>query len=153
MPMRFLSELPRLMLVVGVLALAAPVNAHTGAPLQLSAAEAYERARSGAVKLIDIRRPEEWRATGVAEGAERINMLHPQGAVGFAREVLDTVGGDLDAPIVLICRTGNRTARVQSVLTQMGFTNVAHVPEGMLGSRGTPGWIARGLPVDPCALC
>ena len=119
----------------------------------ISAAEAFALAEAGEITLIDIRRPEEWRQTGVAKGVNTINMLHPQGLPGFAREVYATVGNDLDAPIVLICRTGNRTSRLQPILTEMGFTNVRHVPEGMIGSRSGPGWIARGLPVEACQVC
>lgn len=120
---------------------------------EIGAAEAYALAKEGKVTLIDIRRPEEWRQTGVAEGAVRINMLHPKGLQGFAQEVYTLVGGDLNAPIVLICRTGSRTSRLQPVLTQAGFTNVKHIPEGTLGNRSTPGWIAQGLPIDPCKDC
>jgi rhodanese-related sulfurtransferase len=119
----------------------------------ISATEAFALAEAGEITLIDIRRPEEWRQTGVAKGVNTINMLHPQGLGGFAREVYATVGQDLDAPIVLICRTGNRTSRLQPILTEMGFTNVRHVPEGMVGSRAGPGWIARGLPVEACQVC
>ena len=120
---------------------------------QISAAEAQALFERGEITFIDIRRPDEWRQTGVAKGVTRINMQHPQGLQGFAQEVFDTVGGDLDAPIVLICRTGSRTSRLQPILTQAGFTNVRHVPEGMLGSRRAPGWIAQGLPTEPCPNC
>jgi rhodanese-related sulfurtransferase len=120
---------------------------------QITAAQAQALFAQGEITLIDIRRPDEWRQTGVAQGVTRINMVHPQGLQGFAQEVFDTVGGDLDAPIVLICRTGSRTSRLQPILTQAGFTNVRHVPEGMLGKRGSPGWIAQGLPVQDCSDC
>lgn len=119
----------------------------------LSASEAYQKARAGELTLIDIRRPDEWRQTGVAEGALRINMVHPQGVRGFIRQVSAEIGGQRDAPIALICRTGNRTTHMQKALQEAGFTNVYHVPEGMVGSRAGPGWIARGLPVDPCKTC
>jgi len=120
---------------------------------KLSATQAYELSQAGEITLIDIRRPEEWRQTGVAQGVKRINMLHPQGAIGFAQAVYAAAGSDLDAPIVLICRTGSRTSRLVPLLAEMGFTNVTHVPEGMLGSRAGPGWIARGLPIDACKDC
>jgi rhodanese-related sulfurtransferase len=108
---------------------------------------------AGQVTLIDIRRPEEWRQTGVAKGVTRINMLNPQGMSGFAQEVAQAVNNDLNAPIVLICRTGSRTSRAALALTQMGFTDVRHVPEGMIGSSAGSGWLEQGLPVDPCKNC
>lgn len=119
----------------------------------LSAPEAYERARAGELTLIDIRRPDEWRQTGVAEGALRINMVHPQGVPGFIRQVGAELGDKRDTPIALICRTGNRTTHMQKALQEAGYTNVYHIPEGMVGSRAGPGWIARGLPIEPCKTC
>lgn len=119
----------------------------------LSAPEAYEQTKSGEVTLIDIRTPPEWRQTGVAEGAHRIDMRHPKGPEGFVAEVLKEVDGDKNAPIALICRTGNRTTQVQKVLVARGFTNVYNVKEGMVGSGAGPGWLKRGLPVEPCKQC
>jgi len=119
----------------------------------LSAPEAFEQMRSGQITLIDIRTPPEWRQTGVPEGARRIDMRHPKGPEGFAAEVLTAVGGDKDAPIALICRTGNRTTQVQKELLARGFTHVYNVKEGMVGSGAGPGWLKRGLPVEPCKLC
>lgn len=142
-------------LLIGLLAWG-PLSAcaqKSGPESRLSATEAFEAHARQEITLVDIRRPEEWRQTGVAVGAERINMVHPQGLQGFAQTLYDRVGRDLDAPIVLICRTGSRTGRLQPILTEMGFTNVSHVPEGMIGSRAGPGWIARGLPVDACRQC
>lgn len=119
----------------------------------ISAQQAHKLMSSGQITLIDIRRPEEWRETGVAAGVTRINMVHPQGMTGFAQAVSQSVGNNLDAPIVLICRTGSRTSRIAPILQEMGFTNVRHVPEGMIGSSAGPGWIAQNLPVDPCKDC
>ena len=119
----------------------------------LAAPEAYAQAQAGKLTLIDIRRPDEWRQTGVAQGAIRLNMLHPQGPQGFVRQVLAEVDGNLDAPIGLICRTGNRTTQMQKVLQDAGFTQVVNIKEGMVGSAAGPGWIKRGLPVEACTAC
>lgn len=119
----------------------------------LAAPEALARTQAGQLTLIDIRRPDEWRQTGVARGALRINMAHPQGAAGFVRQVEAEMGGDKNAPIGLICRTGNRTTQMQQVLREAGFTHVYNVKEGMAGSSAGPGWIRRGLPVEPCPSC
>ena len=77
-------------------------------------------------------------------------MKHPQGAPGFTDALLQQVNGDRNAPIALICRTGNRTTQVQRYLQSVGFTQVYNVKEGMAGSSAGPGWIKRGLPVDGC---
>ncbi|MBT9569422.1 MAG: rhodanese-like domain-containing protein [Thiobacillus sp.] len=119
----------------------------------LSAPDAHALVEAGKLTLIDIRRPEEWRQTGVAKDAKRINMEHPDGLVGFLREVAREVKGDANAPIGLICRTGNRTTQIQKVMQEIGFTNVHNIKEGMIGSAAGPGWKARGLPVEPCLSC
>lgn len=121
--------------------------------LQLSAPEAHRRAQAGELTLIDIRRPEEWRETGVAQGAARIDLRQPGGAKGFADAVARQVDGHRDAPIALICRTGNRTTQMQRVLIENGFTQVYNIREGMAGSAAGPGWIRQGLPVAPCNRC
>lgn len=119
----------------------------------IAAPAAYAAAHAGKLTLIDIRTPPEWQQTGVASGATRINMIHPQGATGFVNDLLAKVGGDKTAPIALICRTGNRTTQVQRYLQAQGFTQVLNIKEGMAGSAAGPGWIARKLPIEPCARC
>ena len=119
----------------------------------ISAPEAFAAVQAGKVKLIDIRTPPEWKQTGVAQGATRINMLHPQGAAGFLNEVMTQVGGDKTAAIALICRTGNRTTQVQKFLQTQGFTQVLNVREGMAGSSAGPGWLSRRLPTESCTTC
>lgn len=119
----------------------------------LTAPEAFAQAQAGKLTLIDIRRPDEWRQTGVAKDALRINMAHPQGTSGFVQQVAAELGGKRDTPIGLICRTGNRTTHMQRALRDAGFTQVYNVREGMAGSAAGPGWIARGLPVEACPTC
>ncbi len=119
----------------------------------LAAPEAYAQAQAGKLTLIDIRRPDEWRQTGVAKDALQINMAHPQGMAGFVQQVTAELGGDRNVPIGLICRTGNRTTQMQQVLREAGFTQVYNVKEGMAGGVAGPGWIARGLPLQACDRC
>jgi len=116
----------------------------------MAAPDAAAAVAAGKITLIDIRTPPEWKETGVAKGAKRINMLHPQGAPGFVDQLLGEVKGDKNAPIALICRTGNRTTQVQRYLQSVGFTQVFNINEGMAGSATGPGWIKRGLPVEIC---
>lgn len=116
----------------------------------LAAPEAYAQAQAGKLTLIDIRRPDEWRQTGVAKDALQINMAHPQGMAGFVQQVTAELNGDRNAPIGLICRTGNRTTQVARYLEAQGFTQIMNVKEGMVGSGAGPGWIKRGLPVVTC---
>ena len=117
----------------------------------LSAPDAHAQVQAGQLTLIDIRRPDEWRQTGVAPDALRIDMA--QGPERFVRQVEAAANGDRNAPIGLICRTGNRSTHMQQALAEAGFTQVYNIKEGMVGSAAGPGWIKRGLPVAPCPAC
>lgn len=108
-----------------------------------SVQEIHDALNDNAARLIDIRRPDEWRETGVAQGAWPLDMTDP--AFGerlfAARELADGL------PVALICRTGGRTGYIMDQLRQGQFTGFVDAAGGMLGSRRHPGWIASGLPV------
>lgn len=119
----------------------------------LSARDALDQVQAGAITLIDVRTPGEWRQTGVPVGAALIDMNNPQGSQGFVDAVRAQVKGDRNAPIALICRSGNRSTYMQKVLEDQGFTRVYNVREGMGGSAAGPGWIKQGLPIEACKQC
>ena len=121
--------------------------------LTLSAPDAYAQIQAGTLTLIDVRTSDEWRQTGVAKGALRINMANAQGETGFIQQVGTALGGDKHRPIGLIGLAGNRSANAQKVLRASGFTHVYTIKEGMLGGSAGPGWIARRLPVEACRGC
>lgn len=109
----------------------------------LSAADALLAVQAGEITLIDIRRPDEWASTGVAQGAVTLDMRRDD----FVTALLAQPGITKNDPIALICARGVRSRRLASRLTEAGFTTVIDVPEGMLGSGAGPGWLKRGLPV------
>jgi rhodanese-related sulfurtransferase len=132
----------RLALILMAATLAAPAHASDGI---LTAAEAHRAAQAGEILLVDIRRPDEWRRTGIPEGALPLDMRRPD----FVVQLDQAVGGDRSRPVALICAAGVRTARVASALRRMGFSDLHDVSEGMTGSRAGPGWLRAGLPVTP----
>ena len=109
----------------------------------LDPAAAHEAAAAGEITLIDVRRPDEWDATGVPEGAVALDMRRDD----FLDALAAAVEGDRSAPVAIICAGGVRSDRVSGRLVAAGFTRVIDVPEGMLGSAAGPGWVERGLPV------
>lgn len=121
-------------------ALLTPAN--TGAVLSVSAA--HRQALDKEIVLIDIRRPDEWIATGIGQGAQPLDMRRKD----FVDALGAIVNGDLDTPVALICARGVRSARMTQRLAAAGFTVILDVPEGMLGSRLGPGWLASDLPTD-----
>lgn len=108
----------------------------------LTVAEAYQRAQSGEILLIDIRRPEEWAATGIPAGAVAIDMRRDD-----FTETLAAARGESAAPVALICARGVRSRRLTNRLNDAGIGPVIDVPGGMLGSFAGPGWLAAELPV------
>jgi len=94
----------------------------------------------GAVTLIDIRTPTEWRMTGVPPHAKRANYNAPN----FMAEIERITDGDKRKPITLICRSGNRSASAQAELLAAGYTQVTNV------SVGIKGWRAAGLKLEDC---
>jgi rhodanese-related sulfurtransferase len=132
-----------LVLAGGALAWRATRPAFAGGAL--SVAEAHRQATAGTIVLVDIRRPDEWKRTGIGAGAHPIDMRRDD----FIAALQRVAGADKDAAIALICARGVRSARLSNRLTEAGFTRIIDVPEGMLGSRAGPGWLKKKLPVEP----
>ena len=109
----------------------------------MSVAEAHAAALNGEITLIDIRRPDEWKRTGVGQAAHPIDMRRDD----FEVALRAVAGDDPAAPIALICARGVRSARLSNRLSAAGFSQIIDVPEGMLGSGAGPGWLGAGLPV------
>jgi rhodanese-related sulfurtransferase len=112
--------------------------------LNMNPVEAAKLVADKKAILIDIRTPEEWKETGVAEGAHRLDMNDPM----FTAKLSKIVEGDRTKAVALICRTANRTRTVQAALMQQGgYSRVINVEGGMIGNSADKGWIAHGLPV------
>ena len=127
--------------VVSVLALFAVVGmisiSKAEAQNQLIAVTADELlyAKKNGALIIDIRREEEWKETGVIEGAELITAFQKDGSLHpeFQNKFF-SVAVSKDIPIVLYCRTGNRTnALGTALMNQLGFTDVSHLSNGIKG--------------------
>jgi rhodanese-related sulfurtransferase len=133
-----------------LLALAAAALPLAGARAQqgaeqaaLSVREAHEAARGKRVILVDIRTPEEWRDTGVAQDALRLDMTHP----AFEARLAGLRAENPGKPIALICRTAGRSRRLQETLTKRGWRDILDVRGGMLGDGRNRGWLDEGLPL------
>ncbi len=147
-----------LLLAVGWLALALAPGASAGevfnSPL-IEAPVASALIAEGRLVVVDVRRPGEWAQTGVPLGAAEVSLFPSPGTTNrnFIVEVLAAVGGDKSTPIATICATGVRSSMASEILRKNGFTAVYDISEGMFGSKTGPGWLRRGLPVEPCRSC
>ncbi len=91
------------------------------------------------VPIIDIRRPEEWKQTGVVKGSHLITFFDARGRYDVQAwlDRLAPIAGK-DDPFVLICRTGT----VSRFLDQkLGYKKVYNVQKGITD------WIRKGNPV------
>lgn len=88
----------------------------------------------GAVRLVDVREPGELTGPlGAVEGAENVPLRQlPAHAAAWSRE----------QPVVVLCRSGGRSAMAALQLEAMGFTRVASMAGGMLE------WHAHRLPLN-----
>lgn len=111
----------------------------------MTPADAHEAVKSGEVVLVDIRTPDEWRQTGVAEGAHAMSMHDG----GFLDDLNALIEREADKPIAIICATGGRTGWLRGELLARGYNRIIDVSRGMMGNPTGPGWIAEGLPVLP----
>ena len=94
------------------------------------------------VPIYDIRRPDEWHQTGVIEGSRLLTFVDASGRVlpDFLNQFTNAVGKD--DPVILICRTGNRTSILaRHLVEQMGYSNVFNVRNGINH------WIGEKRPV------
>lgn len=85
------------------------------------------------VRLLDVRTPGEFEAEHIA-GAYNV-PLHTLAEHG------PEIRAGVAAPVVLVCRSGQRAERAEEVLTAAGMTNL-HVLDG-----GMTAWTAAGQPV------
>lgn len=106
------------------------------AVLDLAPAELQRRRSAGeVVRVVDVREGPEFAAARLP-GSE----LVPLGQV--AR---DAAGWDRNLPLVLVCRSGQRSSQARERLIALGFRSVACL-RGGLGA-----WEAAGLPVERAA--
>jgi rhodanese-related sulfurtransferase len=121
------------LLFVAVLVLTRPEQANSPAvsgalPLEVSVSEAAQMRTEGAY-ILDVREPLEWDEFRIPE-ADLIPLQQLQGR-------LDQVPKDRD--ILVVCRSGNRSAEGRDILRAAGFTRVTSMAGGMLD------WEAQGF--------
>ena len=120
------------MLVVGGLPLHAEV-------IQVDSA-GLERLRAEGVPVIDVRRAEEWRKTGVIDGSHLLTFFDKKGRYDLETwlPALAAVA-ESGEPVALICRSGKRSGRVARLLDeQFGYRHVYTAQDGILG------WVEEG---------
>jgi rhodanese-related sulfurtransferase len=97
------------------------------------------------VPVIDIRLQSEWEETGIVAGSRLLTFFDEKGKAD-APAWLEKVKpiAKPNEPVIVICRSGNRTKAVSQFLSQQAdYATVYNVKQGIKG------WIAAGGPVVP----
>lgn len=100
-------------------------------PAEISVQEAYQKYQAGTF-VLDVRTPEEW------------NDFHAPNTTLIPLNTLASRVNELpkDQEILVICRSGNRSAQGRDILLNAGFTQVTSVRGGLKA------WRAAGYPVE-----
>lgn len=107
-------------------------NAETNTlPLEVSVEEAYQMRENGAF-VLDVRELNEWE-DGHIPDATLIPLGQLESRMGEVPE---------DQEVVIVCRSGNRSAQARDILKNAGFTNITSMAGGMNQ------WIANSYEVE-----
>lgn len=111
-----------------------PANVNTSY-VTLDVQTAYTRYQQtdGAI-LVDVRTPEEWAATGIVPGARLIalDQFEQRAPAELPK----------DAPIFVICNSGNRSRVASEALIRLGYGQVFNIDGGIQA------WLRANLPVE-----
>lgn len=134
------STLARAGLVFAALALTA-VSPARAEVVHVGNAETQALIKQG-VTIVDIRTPGEWKQTGVVAGSQLVQFVDERGRVDPAFIEQMNAVADPSKPVLLICRTGNRTGTAARMLSaSQPNRKIYNVKEGIVA------WGKAGLPV------
>ncbi len=112
--------------------------------VDITNAELARLAISG-VPVIDIRTEGEWKETGIVPGSRLITLFDEKGradAPAWLAKVKEVAKPD--QPLIIICRSGNRTKMASQLLSQQaGYAKVYNVKDGIRA------WAAEGRTLAP----
>lgn len=104
-----------------------------------------EKLLATGVPVIDIRTAQEWQQTGIVPGSHLLTFFDERGRADPVAwlEKARALGKSSD-PVIVICRTGNRTKAVSQFLSdQVGYAKVYNVRNGIVA------WGKDGRPLKP----
>nr|WP_315192309.1 rhodanese-like domain-containing protein [uncultured Albidiferax sp.] len=121
----------------------------------VSPAVAWRLFEAGAAQLVDVRTAEERKFVGHVPGSAHVAWATGTSLTRnprFARELEAKVGGK-EAVVLLLCRSGKRSALAAEAAAKAGLTRVFNVLEGFEGEidgqqhrGGDDGWRFHNLP-------
>lgn len=111
-------------------------------PLTPDQLQAYQTEKNALI--IDIRTPGEWHSTGIIPNSHKLQGLDGNGNFDAEKWLneLQKFKTSPDQPVVLVCRSGNRSQKIGNLLIQQGQQQIYHL------NQGIQGWIQSGHPVQ-----
>ena len=94
------------------------------------------------VPLIDVRREEEWKSTGIIKNSNLITFFDKEGKYDFIK-FLSEINKieNIEKGLILFCRTGRRTTIIAQALEKTGkFNNIYN-------TKGIKAWNASNYPL------
>jgi len=95
---------------------------------------AEEKIEAGGVFVVDVREPDEFTGGHIPEA---VNM-----PLGEMSDYAAFLPEDREAPILVVCQTGNRSLSGALFLTSLGYRDVRSI------NGGTQGWLVGGYPIS-----
>ena len=135
---------------------------------EISPTQAYQLTQDDPrTLLIDIRSSMEYLFVGHPVGAVHVPWIdepdwevNPHFVAEIRKLMLGGVVCEADdgcVPVILICRSGKRSAEAGKVLLEAGLTSIYHIDEGFEGElndahqrSSVGGWRFHGLPWEQC---
>lgn len=115
------------------------VAATQAAVINIDNAELSRLAASGVV-VVDIRTEPEWKATGVIAGSKLLTFVDEKGrvdSVGWLQKIKSVAKPE--QPIILICRSGNRSVAATQFLSQQAGYKTVYNAQGGINT-----WVKEG---------
>ena len=114
---------------------------------EISVHDALQRLRNSDARVLDVREPVEY-TTGSIENAMHVprGLLEAKADLEYEHRL--PALQDRSQELMLMCKSGQRSALATACLQQMGFTNVVSV------AGGYEAWVKEGLPMvvpDSCS--
>ena len=135
--MQFLQSnylLVGLVIISGILLLWPFISRLLGGAKQVDTLEAVQKINHDDALVIDVREPSE-----VAQGKIARAKLIP---LGELKNRIGELEKHKTKPIIMVCRSGSRSAGACSILSKQGFSEVYNLAGGMIA------WQQSNLPVE-----
>lgn len=136
----YISANPSIHAMLGALLFLFAVTSSAAELKNISPEQLKSLQNSGAL-VIDIRTAKEWAAKGIIPDSNKLEFFNDQGEFDEKKwlDGLNKLHTSTEEPVILVCRSGNRSSMVGNYLTnKLGMNNIYHLQNGIMS------WIKAG---------